>query len=119
MRFQPIHGLSWAVALAASALWLSASVQAETDPATAEGQAILEKNCSRCHAIGVTGDSPHAQAPPFRNVVKRYPVEDLEESLAEGIVSGHPDMPEFTFGPEQIGAIISYLNDLKARTAGN
>ncbi|HVX36890.1 MAG TPA: cytochrome c [Hyphomicrobium sp.] len=119
MRFQPIHSLSWVVALAVSASCLSASVRAETEPAAADGQAILEKNCARCHAIGATGDSPHPQAPPFREVVKRYPVEDLEESLAEGIVSGHPDMPEFTFKPEEIGAIISYLNDLKAKTTGN
>ena len=30
----------------------------------------------------------------------RYPIEDLAESLAEGIVSGHPDMPIFVFSPQ-------------------
>ena len=49
----------------------------------------------------MTGNSPHRQAPPFRDVVERYPVEDLEELLAEGIVSGNPDMPEFTFEPKR------------------
>ncbi len=85
------------------------------DQDAAKGLAILQKNCARCHALGLTGASPHPQAPRFRDVVKRYPVEDLEESLAEGIVSGHPDMPEFTFGPNQIGAIVAYLNSLKAQ----
>ncbi|MFT3730333.1 MAG: cytochrome c [Hyphomicrobium sp.] len=80
----------------------------------AQGFALLKKNCSRCHAIELTGASPHPQAPPFRDVVKRYPVEDLEESLAEGIMSGHPDMPEFTFEADQIDAIVAYLNSLKA-----
>lgn len=80
-----------------------------------QGLAILQKNCARCHALGATGTSPHPQAPPFRDVVNRYPVEDLEESLAEGIVSGHPDMPEFTFDADQIDAIVAYLNDLKAK----
>jgi hypothetical protein len=32
-------------------------------------------------------------APPFRTLHERYPVENLEEPLAEGIISGHPSMP--------------------------
>lgn len=84
----------------------------------AKGLAILQKDCARCHALGLTGTSPHPQAPPFRDIVNRYPVEDLEESLAEGIVSGHPDMPEFTFDPDQIGGIVAYLNSLKAQEHG-
>ena len=27
--------------------------------------------CSRCHAVGPTGTSPHAEAPPFRDLPKR------------------------------------------------
>lgn len=76
------------------------------------GRAIVEANCARCHATGATGDSPMKQAPPFRTLHERYPAEDLEEALAEGIVSGHPDMPEFTFAPEQVADIIAYLNSL-------
>jgi hypothetical protein len=37
----------------------------------------------------------------------------LEESLAEGIVVGHPDMPEFRFRPEDVAAIISYLESIQ------
>jgi hypothetical protein len=51
-------------------------------------------------------------------VVKRYPVEYLAEALAEGIVSGHPDMPEFVFQPDEINAILAYLDSLK-RVAPN
>jgi cytochrome c len=40
-------------------------------------------------------------APPFRTLHERYPVEDLVEPLAEGIVTGHPTMPEFRFDPGQ------------------
>jgi len=89
------------------------------EPDTAKGLAILQKNCARCHALGLTEKSPHAEAPPFRDIVNRYPVEDLEESLAEGIMSGHPDMPEFSFDPDRIGWIIAYLNSLKAKGKGN
>lgn len=99
---------------------LAGNASANTDEQeAAKGLAILQKNCARCHALGLTEKSPHPQAPPFRDVVNRYPVEDLEESLAEGIMSGHPDMPEFTFDPDQIGSIIAYLNSLKAKENRN
>jgi mono/diheme cytochrome c family protein len=45
--------------------------------------------------------------------VTLYPPESLAEALAEGIVSGHPDMPEFVFKPPEIEAIIAYLDSLK------
>jgi cytochrome c len=77
-----------------------------------DGGAILQANCARCHAIGMVDQSVHPQAPPFRDVVKRYPPSDLSETLAEGIISGHPDMPEFTFEPSEIAAIIAYLDSL-------
>jgi mono/diheme cytochrome c family protein len=34
-------------------------------------------------------------------------------SLAEGIVTGHPAMPEFRLEPDQIGDIIAYLKSLE------
>jgi mono/diheme cytochrome c family protein len=76
------------------------------------GSKIVAENCARCHAIGRTGESRHRDAPPFRVVVTRYPPETLAEALAEGISTGHPDMPMFTFEPDEIGAIIAYLETL-------
>jgi cytochrome c len=29
------------------------------------GNTLLTRNCSRCHAIGTIGNSPHVQAPAF------------------------------------------------------
>jgi len=78
-----------------------------------KGEALVRQNCSRCHAIGKEGESPHPQAPPFRTLSSRYPIEDLAESLAEGIVSGHPDMPIFVFSPADVEAIIDYLNSIQ------
>jgi cytochrome c len=80
---------------------------------TNKGEALVKENCSRCHAIGKEGDSPHPQAPPFRTLSNRYPIEDLAESLAEGIVSGHPDMPIFVFSPADVEAIIDYLKSIQ------
>jgi cytochrome c len=82
-------------------------------PNAQKGFAILRANCARCHAIGKTGDSPLKPAPPFRTLHTRYPVESLEEALGEGIITGHPAMPEFRFDPDQVGDIIAYLKSLE------
>ena len=82
-----------------------------------QGQLLLEKNCSRCHAIGRAGTSPVAEAPPFRTVVSRYPPENLAEALAEGIMTRHSEMPQFVFAPDEIDAIIAYLDTLGAENA--
>jgi cytochrome c len=76
------------------------------------GRVIAETRCARCHAIGAKGDSPVAIAPPFRTLSQRYPVEHLAEALAEGIVVGHPLMPEFAFEPLEIDALLTYIDSL-------
>lgn len=81
----------------------------------AKGRALVEEKCARCHAIGLDDTSPHEKAPPFRDVVEIYPSENLAEALAEGIVSGHPDMPVFKFEPPQIEAFLGYLNSLSEK----
>lgn len=80
--------------------------------AVQRGAALLERNCAGCHAIGHVGDSPLPEAPPFRDLKARYPIEDLAEPLAEGLVSGHPAMPERAFAPEDVDAILAYLGTL-------
>ncbi|HEY4738212.1 MAG TPA: cytochrome c [Xanthobacteraceae bacterium] len=82
-------------------------------PAAQRGLVIVRTNCSRCHAIGKVGDSPLPIAPPLRTLHERYPVDDLQEPLAEGIITGHPTMPEFRFDPGQVGDIIAYLKSLE------
>lgn len=77
------------------------------------GEALLARNCSRCHAIGSVGESRHPQAPLFRTLAQRYPVESLEEALGEGIISGHPDMPEFRFSGQDVGAVVMYLKSIQ------
>jgi len=79
------------------------------------GEELLVKNCASCHAVGRNGESSNKLAPPFRTLGQRYPVESLEESLGEGIMSGHPDMPEFKFNAKDVGAIIVYLKSIQQR----
>jgi mono/diheme cytochrome c family protein len=92
---------------------LPAKGEETLSPAAQRGLVIVRTNCSRCHAVGKIGDSPLPIAPPFRTLHTRYPVEDLQEPLAEGIVTGHPTMPEFRFDPGQVGDIIAYLKSLE------
>ena len=56
--------------------------------------------------------SPHKEAPPFRVVAKRYRLEDLAESLAEGILTGHQDMPILVFKEDEINSFLTYLGSL-------
>jgi cytochrome c len=79
------------------------------------GEALLITNCARCHAVGRSGVSPHPQAPPFRTLSRKFKVEGLAEALAEGISTGHPDMPEFVFEADEVGAIIDYLKSIQQR----
>jgi mono/diheme cytochrome c family protein len=82
------------------------------------GHALVATHCSRCHAIERTGTSPHPDAPPFRTLGQKYPVEWLGEALGEGLSTGHPDMPEFVFEPQDINAILTYLQSIQVPKAG-
>ena len=77
------------------------------------GLNFVRANCSRCHSIDKASESPLKIAPPFRNLHQRYPVESLQESFAEGIRTGHQNMPEFRLEPDQIGDVIAYLKTLE------
>tara|TARA_R110000803_G_scaffold115859_1_gene184489 strand:- start:653 stop:1096 length:444 start_codon:yes stop_codon:yes gene_type:complete len=78
-----------------------------------QGRAIAENICATCHAIGLEGPSPHRDAIPFRDLSKNYPIEDLAEPLAEGIMVGHPDMPVFAFDPDHIDSLIAYIESIQ------
>lgn len=79
----------------------------------ARGREFIEANCSACHATGPNDESPLEGAPPFRELHQDYPVEDLAEALAEGIVTGHTGMPQFALTPQTIEDVISYLKSLE------
>lgn len=90
----------------------AASVHA-LSPAAQRGAVLVRNRCAKCHAVDRFGKSPLRIAPPFRTLHTRYQVEDLQESLVEGIVSGHPSMPQFRFDPGQARDIIAYLKTLE------
>lgn len=98
-----------------AALLLAAAWPAAAADNPKHGEELLQKNCASCHAVGRSGESPHKPAPAFRTLGQRYPIEALEEALGEGILSGHPDMPEFKFDAGDVGDIIAYLKSIQQR----
>lgn len=77
------------------------------------GADLAAARCGSCHAVGKTGASPNIKAPTLRRVARQWPLDQLQESLAEGIVTGHPGMPEFTFEPREIDDFLAYLARLR------
>lgn len=94
------------------ALLLTSPALAATK-AEQRGKAYARANCARCHAVDRTSQSPLKTAPPFRTLHQRYPIETLGEALAEGIYTGHADMPAFELNPDQIHDLLSYLKTLE------
>jgi mono/diheme cytochrome c family protein len=88
-----------------------------TDPSRAsspvQGKRLALTYCAKCHSIDKVTPSPLKIAPPFRTLHERYPLETLQEALAEGIITGHPAMPEFRFDADQVGDFIAYLKTLE------
>jgi len=92
--------------------WSSAAT-AQIGPAAQRGTNFALANCVSCHSIDKLTPSSLSLAPPFRTLHLRYPVESLAESLAEGIVTGHSNMPEFRLDPGQVGDFIDFLKTLE------
>jgi len=92
--------------------WSSVAI-AQIGPAAQRGTAFALANCVTCHSIDKVTPSSLSLAPPFRILHLRYPVDSLAEALAEGIVTGHSNMPEFRLDPGQVGDFIAFLKTLE------
>lgn len=103
------------VAIAALAVLAACSTSEDHSNAAelARGQVLAETNCGSCHAVGATGESAAPEAPAFRTLSRNYRVGTLEEALAEGISVGHPAMPQFAFAPEDVDALVAYLQSIQ------
>jgi len=103
-----------ALVAAAIAMPVLVMFAAEASAASAQrGLTFARLHCSQCHSIDKYSDSALRAAPPFRTLHKLYPVETLEEAFSEGIVTGHPSMPEYRLDPDQIGDLIAFMKSLE------
>ncbi len=110
-----VLGVSGALAVAIFAPVMAMAAASDAggteDPAVL-GRLLAEEQCGACHAIGKDDESAAEGAPAFRDLDKRYPVDQLEEALAEGIVTGHEGMPEIEWEAEEVANFIAYLKTL-------
>jgi mono/diheme cytochrome c family protein len=74
-----------------------------------EGKALAEVNCSRCHALGNTGDSPFKEAPPFRTLHELSAEGELEDAFNEGMVVAHPAMPRWVMTPDEARKLAAFI----------
>ena len=89
---------------------LSAAFEIE---AASRGRAIAVIGCASCHAIDPTGASAFPAAPPFREIVRRRSLDELEAAFAKGLVTTHPAMPPYVFRASEIDDLIAYLGTLE------
>jgi cytochrome c len=92
-------------------LLLGTAAQAQ-DPAR-QGRTILQDFCARCHSIRKAGDSPQKTAPPFRTLGRSFDMDQFAQDLRRGILSGHPDMPEYKFSEDDARAVTAYLRSIQ------
>ncbi len=90
-----------------------------------QGQRIAQRACGGCHAVAA-GSSPLADAPPFRDLHRRYPAGGLQQLLDEGMLpsarpleegvrAGHPRMPEAKLDLDEVAALTAYLRSLEPK----
>jgi len=98
--------------------YLVAAMMFVSTPASAgpvdDGAALVRANCAGCHGITTEDHSANPRAIPFRFLGRLYPIEGLEEALAEGIMVSH-EMPEFVLEHDQVMALIAYLDSIQVR----
>jgi mono/diheme cytochrome c family protein len=78
-----------------------------------DGQAVAKRDCAMCHAIGPQGDSPHTGAPPFRELHKRFTVDEMEAGMLADLLTGQPAMPSMRLGPAEIHDLLDYLKSVQ------
>jgi cytochrome c len=100
--------------LALSLALLAGNPSASAQSAAAQrGLTFVRANCAQCHSIDKVSESPLPIAPAFRTLHLKYPIENLERPLSEGIIAGHPTMPQFRLDPDQVRDVIAYLKSLE------
>jgi mono/diheme cytochrome c family protein len=93
------------VATLSAALLLGASSQAHAlTKLQQRGQALAQRLCSTCHAVGVSG---------FRELGDRLDLATFARTLRRGLESGHQDMPRFKFTREDADAMTAYLRAIQ------
>ena len=81
-------------------------------PSLERGLSLASRECSGCHAIAATGDSPAPMAPPFRRLAATLSGPALEHRLLMTSELGHYEMrPAGLEGPD-LRDLAAYIDSL-------
>jgi mono/diheme cytochrome c family protein len=105
MKFLPL--------IAAWLALLTFGVPAQAQDPVVRGRALVKEFCGECHAIGKTGKSPHDDAMPLRMMGNTFDLDNFPRELIRGISSGHPDMPQVKFSPQDARDVRDYLRTIQ------
>lgn len=83
--------------------------------AVGRGRIFAQNHCGACHAIAGFGPSPRADAPPFRELVNRYPPDGLEWELEASSMVGHYGMPIVATQASERRDLVAYIFSLQPR----
>ena len=78
----------------------------------AEGRGVASAVCANCHGLDQE-DALRADTPPLRHVLNNYDADTLHENFEAGLKVGHPDMPQFHFGPLGADVLLTYLKSIQ------
>lgn len=85
-------------------------VASENEQRIRLGKQVAEKSCGSCHAVGAKDVSRDKFATPFRDFYRRQTNVALRAPIERAITVTHDFMPPFDLSPEQIDAIIAYID---------
>lgn len=87
-RIRAVAGLAFAFAA------LPGLVESQPAQTPAErGYAVAKMKCSACHALTGVEERPSSGAPPFPEVGRRFPGDDLAARMRVVLTNGHYAMP--------------------------
>ena len=78
----------------------------------AEGRGVASAVCANCHGLDQQ-DALRADTPALRHVLNTYDPDTLHDNFEQGLKVGHPDMPEFHFGPLGADVLLVYLKSIQ------
>ena len=67
------------VTVVVAAVVFAATTAASSDR-TARGRLLVQRYCAGCHSVSRSGSSPNPAAPPFRDLNRRYRIDELGEA---------------------------------------
>ena len=78
------------------------------------GRLFTLRACAGCHAVGASGRSPNASAPPFRTLAERLPGAALDAQLAAISRYGHIEMPPIYMTRDERRGAAAYIRSVRA-----